>query len=127
MTVPDPQEDDDEIPVVEIDPPAQGVAARPESAPPPRDWTRTDGVRNDPGSLAQEALKLWEAVRDQFVNPVLENYPEAAGHLSTAGSEITAAVRALIRGDERRWMGTRDPRRTGDEDGGDGEGPDDPA
>jgi hypothetical protein len=123
MTAPDPEEDG-EIPVVEIDDrPQSAAAARVETPNPLGDWTRTDRVRNDPGTLAQEALKLWEAVRDQFVNPALRNYPEAAGHLSTAGSEITAAVRALIRGDEQRWMGTRRPRR--DEE--DGEGPHDPA
>jgi hypothetical protein len=124
MTVHDPEdpEGDGEIPVVEIDDqPESAPAARVETPRPEGDWTRTDRVRNDPGSLAQEANKLWEAVRDQFVDPVLRSYPEAAGHLTSAGSEIAAAVRALIRGDEQRWLGTRQPERDQE-----GDGPDDP-
>jgi hypothetical protein len=44
-------------------------------------------------------------VRDQFVEPVLRNYPEAAGHLSSAGLEFASALRALVRGNEQRWTG----------------------
>jgi mevalonate pyrophosphate decarboxylase len=53
--------------------------------------------------MGEEVRKLLGAVRDQFVDPLLRNYPEAAGHLSSAGSEIAAALRALVRGAERQW------------------------
>ena len=114
MTDPDapgpngPDEDDEQIPVVEVEPAAAPAPAR-QSANPPApvdreaDWTRADPVRDDPGTLGEEARKLWDSVHKQFVDPLLRNYPEAAGHLSTAGSEFAAALRALVRGAERRW------------------------
>lgn len=122
----DPGEDEDAaIPVVEVDP-----AAAPAPAHPPvpadkgADWTRADPVRDDPGTLGEEARRLWDSVREQFVDPLLRNYPEAAGHLSTAGSEFAAALRALVRGAERRWTDNgeqhpedgRDDRTGRDED-----------
>jgi hypothetical protein len=69
------------------------------------DWTRTESVRDDPESLGEEARKLWDALRSQFVEPILRNYPEAAGHLSSAGVELASAVRSLIRGSEQAWAG----------------------
>jgi len=103
-----PDEDGDEIPVVDVEPAAPPAPARSSASPPApadrgTDWTRADPVRDDPGTLGEEARKLWDSVRDQFVDPLLRNYPEAAGHLSTAGSEFAAALRALVRGAERRW------------------------
>jgi uncharacterized protein DUF5304 len=100
-----------DIPVVEIEPAATVVPAR------EPDWTRTDPVRDDPGTLGEEARKLWDSVREQFVDPLLRNYPEAAGHLSTAGSEVAAALRALVRGAERAWT---DSGEQHPEDGRDG-------
>ena len=70
---------------------------------PGADWTRTEPVRDDPGTLGEEARKLWDSVREQFVDPLVRNYPEAAGHLTTAGTELAAALRALVRGAEQRW------------------------
>ena len=43
------------------------VPAAPDDGP---DWTRTESVRDDPESLGEEARKLWDAVRTQFVEPV---------------------------------------------------------
>jgi len=103
-------EDSFDIPVLDApEPPAPSPAAPGPAETSPaeadRDWTRTDSVRDDPGTLGDEARKLWDAVRDQFVEPILRNYPEAAGHLSSAGLEFASAFRALVRGNEQRWTG----------------------
>jgi hypothetical protein len=82
------------------------------------DWTRTHSVRDDPESLGDEARKLWDAVRTQFVEPIMRNYPDAAEHISSAGVELASAVRSLIRGSEQLWAGsgsrTADPSAAAD-------------
>jgi len=92
-----------------------GAPQAPADAP---DWTRAKSVRDDPESLGDEARKLWNAVRTQFVEPLLRNYPEAAGHLSNAGGELASAVRSLIRGSEQVWAGpgarAEDPAQAAD-------------
>jgi len=93
----------EEIPVVELSPSAPPAKRPPAPTAPGADWTRTEPVRDDPGTLGEEARKLWDSVREQFVDPLVRNYPEAAGHLTTAGTELAAALRALVRGAERRW------------------------
>lgn len=93
--------DGDEIPVVEH--PDTSVSRAPATTGADSDWTRTEPVRDDPGTLGEEARRLWDSVREQFVDPLVRNYPEAAGHLTTAGSELAAALRALVRGAEQRW------------------------
>jgi len=93
--------DEVEIPVVEH--PDTSVSRPPATTGPDSDWTRTEPVRDDPGTLGEEARRLWDSVREQFVEPLVRNYPEAAGHLTTAGSELAAALRALVRGAEQRW------------------------
>jgi hypothetical protein len=94
---------------------APGAPQAPTDAP---DWTRAKSVRDDPESLGDEARKLWNAVRTQFVEPLLHNYPEAAGHLSSAGGELVSAVRSLIRGSEQVWAGpgarAEDPAQAAD-------------
>lgn len=103
-------------------PSGPGAAAEP-AAGESEDWTRTDPVRDDPGTrgepgtrggpgpreepgtLGEEVRKLWEVVHGHFVDPVLRNYPEAAGHLTSAGFEVASAFRALVRGSEQRWTG----------------------
>jgi hypothetical protein len=95
--------DDGEIPVVEVHPAQPPVSRPPATTGANADWTRTEPVRDDPGTLGEEARRLWDSVREQFVDPLVRNYPEAAGHLTTAGSELAAALRALVRGAERRW------------------------
>jgi hypothetical protein len=112
------RDDGEEIPVVEMKP----AAARPAATTAPgADWTRTEPVRDDPGTLGEEARRLWDSVREQFVDPLVRNYPEAAGHLTTAGAEFAAALRALVRGAERRWTSDGDRRpdegRGGPQDG----------
>lgn len=85
------------------------------------DWTRTDSVRDDPGTLGEEVRKLWEVVHNHFVDPVLRNYPEAAGHLTSAGLEVASAFRALVRTSEQRWAG-KPPAERADEAGSDWDG-----
>jgi len=98
----------------EFDIPVRDAAQAPAPAAADRrpdglDWTRTESVRDDPESLGEEARKLWDALRSQFVEPMLRNYPEAAGHLSSAGAELASAVRSLIRGSEQLWAGGAGP------------------
>jgi hypothetical protein len=102
-------EEEFDIPVRDADEP--GASVLPAASDDALDWTRTQSVRDDPESLGDEARKLWDAVRSQFVEPLLRNYPEAAGHLSSAGTELASAVRSLIRGSEQLWAGPgpRDP------------------
>jgi hypothetical protein len=88
-----------EIPVQDAE---SGLPAAPDDGP---DWTRTEPVRDDPESLGAEARKLWDAVYSQFLQPLVHNYPEAAGHLTNAGEELASAVRSLIRGSEQLWAG----------------------
>jgi hypothetical protein len=88
-----------EIPVHDAE---SGLPASPVDEP---DWTRTESVRDDPESLGAEARKLWDAVYSQFLQPLVHNYPEAAGHLTSAGDELASAVRSLIRGSEQLWAG----------------------
>jgi hypothetical protein len=106
---------DSRPPVPAERPPAPGASEEPGYAP---DWTRAQSVRDDPESLGDEARKLWNAVRTQFVEPLLRNYPEAAGHLSNAGGELVSAVRSLIRGSEQVWAGpgarAEDPAQAAD-------------
>ncbi|MGD9481951.1 DUF5304 family protein [Streptomyces sp. TRM70308] len=45
------------------------------------------------------------------VEPVVQRNPEVFEHLSAAGSELLAAYRSAVAGQERRW--TRDARDTG--------------
>lgn len=102
------EEEEFDIPVHDAGPAA--APAVPETPDEDADWTRTHSVRDDPESLGAEARKLWDAVRSQFVEPLLRNYPEAAAHLSSAGGELASAVRSLIRGSEQAWAGS-DQRR----------------
>ena len=99
-----PEEEEFDIPVRDAG--EAGAPAVPETPDDALDWTRTQSVRDDPESLGEEARKLWDAVRSQFVEPLLRNYPEAAGHLSSAGGELASAVRSLIRGSEQLWAGS---------------------
>jgi hypothetical protein len=99
--------DEFDIPVTEAGAERPVVPAGPPAAPQDgTDWTRAHSVGDDPESLGDEARKLWDAVRTQFVEPVLRNYPDAADHLSTAGVELASAVRSLIRGSEQLWAGS---------------------
>jgi hypothetical protein len=108
-----PEDDGEEIPVVEMTPAERHPAPTSAQA----DWTRTEPVRDDPGTLGEEARRLWDSVREQFVDPLVRNYPEAAGHLTTAGTELAAALRALVRGAEQRWTNGGEERPDDGRDG----------
>lgn len=115
-----PDDEEFDIPVRdaggESAPAQREEAGAPEAAGEPVDWTWTKSVRDDPESLGAEARKLWDAVRSQFVEPLMHNYPEAAGHLSKAGTELASAVRSLIRGSEQLWAGSGQPGGSGAEE-----------
>ncbi|HEY3866998.1 MAG TPA: DUF5304 family protein [Actinocrinis sp.] len=113
----DPFEDEGEsIPVTEVAP-VSAARAPVEASGSGDDWTRTDPIRDDPGTFGEEARRLWDTLRGQLVDPLLRNYPEAAGHLTTAGSEVAEALRSLLRGAEQRWTGSGGERpRDGGED-----------
>ncbi|WP_372406962.1 DUF5304 domain-containing protein [Streptomyces luteireticuli] len=119
-------------------------------------YGRGDGS-TAPGTAAEELRKLIDAVTDKVsglqlppavsaaqgavqqivdaakavVEPVVERNPEVFDHLASAGSELLAAYRAAVRGQEERWTrraaedvrggsGGRDGRDDGD--GGDAPG-----
>ena len=83
-----------------------------ERTPPGPGSTGPSGVREDLGTLADEARKLWSAVEARVVAPALQSYPEVARHLGAAGREVAAALRSAVRGSEQSWR---------DGPGGDGE------
>ncbi|NUP34446.1 MAG: DUF5304 family protein [Streptomycetaceae bacterium] len=73
--------------------------------------------------MAEEARRLAEAVagklggvRQRVVDPLLERHPEAAAHLSAAGSELLAAYRAFVTDKERRWASRPAPTQRVDLD-----------
>ncbi|GAA4954747.1 hypothetical protein GCM10023205_15680 [Yinghuangia aomiensis] len=73
--------------------------------------------------LAEEARRFAEAVagklggvRQRVVDPLLERHPEAAAHLSAAGSELLAAYRAFVTDKERRWASRPAPTQRVDLD-----------
>lgn len=73
--------------------------------------------------LAEEARRLAEAVagklgevRQRVVDPLLERHPEAAAHLSAAGSELLSAYRAFVTDKERRWASRPAPTQRVDLD-----------
>ena len=72
--------------------------------------TGPTGVREDLGTLADEARKLWSALEARVVAPAVQSYPEVARHLGAAGREVAAAFRSAVRGSEQSW-------RTGGPDG----------
>ncbi|MGK5641019.1 DUF5304 domain-containing protein, partial [Streptomyces sp. URMC 126] len=87
------------------------------------------GAGQAPGSAADELRKLVDAVADKVasfqlplagavaqgavqqvverakavVEPVIERNPDVFDHLASAGSELLAAYRAAVRGQEQRW------------------------
>ncbi|MBH1936216.1 DUF5304 domain-containing protein [Streptomyces sp. AV19] len=108
------------------------------------------GPGGGPGSAAEEFRKLVDAVADKVsglqlplagaaaqgavqqivdaakavVEPVVERNPEVFDHLASAGSELLAAYRAAVRGQEQRWTRGAADDRGGKEgrDGRDGDG-----
>lgn len=92
---------------------------------------RREQAGQGPGSAAEELRRLAEAVADriallrspavaiaaetvisqvkQVVDPIRERNPDVFEHLAGAGSELLAAYRAAVAGQETRWTAKRPP------------------
>ncbi|GAA0470122.1 DUF5304 domain-containing protein [Streptomyces stramineus] len=105
---------------------------------------RREKYGQPPGSAAEELRKLFDAVSEKVsalqlplagtaaqgvvqqvvaqakaaVEPVIERNPDVFDHLASAGSELLAAYRAAVQGQEQRWTRGEPPRHPGA-----GEGP----
>jgi len=77
-------------------------------------------VREDLGTLAEEARRLWSSFEARVVAPAIQSYPEVARHLGTAGREVAAALRSAIRSSEQTWRDS-DSGGTGGGEGSGGE------
>ncbi|AGP58546.1 DUF5304 family protein [Streptomyces rapamycinicus] len=115
-----------DVPVTEIDPDAWERACEEDLAA-ERARQRARQTTEEPGSVAEEFLKLADALAEKVaqtpiagaavqgavqqliaqakanVEPVIERNPEVFEHLASAGSELLAAYRAAVTGQERRW------------------------
>ncbi|MFE2188016.1 DUF5304 family protein [Streptomyces sp. NPDC059455] len=115
-----------DVPVTEIDPDAWERACQEDLAA-ERARQRARQTTEEPGSVAEEFLKLADALAEKVaqapiagtavqgavqqlieqakasVEPVIERNPEVFEHLASAGSELLAAYRAAVTGQERRW------------------------
>lgn len=80
-----------------------GQGASEERTVPGPGSTGPAGVREDLGTLAEEARKLWSALEARVVAPAVQSYPEVARHLGAAGREVAAAFRSAVRGSEQSW------------------------
>ena len=80
-----------------------GQGASEERTVPGPGSTGPSGVREDLGTLAEEARKLWSALEARVVAPAVQSYPEVARHLGAAGREVAAAFRSAVRGSEQSW------------------------
>ncbi|MFI0778815.1 DUF5304 domain-containing protein [Streptomyces sp. NPDC021212] len=137
-----------DVPVTEIDPDAwERACAEDLAAEKARRRAREGGEgREEPGSAAEELRKLAEAVAEKLtgaqsplagtavqgavqqliagaksaVEPVIERNPDVFEHLAGAGSELLAAYRAAVTGQEQRWTQSGDSGRTSDGDEGQG-------
>ncbi|MGY0062515.1 DUF5304 domain-containing protein [Streptomyces sp. LZ34] len=124
-----------DVPVTDIDPDAWERACAEDLAA-ERARRRAGEGGHEPGSAAEELRKLAEAIADRFagpqaplagtavqgavqhliaqakaaVEPVIERNPEVFDHLATAGTELLAAYRAAVQGQEQRWTRGGDNR-----------------
>ncbi|MBP8537707.1 DUF5304 family protein [Streptomyces sp. MK37H] len=129
-----------DVPVTEIDPDAWERACEEDLAA-ERARQRARQTTEEPGSVAEEFLKLADALAEKVaqapiagtavqgavqqliaqakasVEPVIERNPEVFEHLASAGSELLAAYRAAVTGQERRWTqgAEGDPKGSGEE------------
>jgi hypothetical protein len=133
-----------DVPVTDIDPDAwERACAEDLAAERARRRAREGG--HEPGSAAEELRKLAEAIADRFtgpqappagtavqgavqhliaqakaaVEPVIDRNPEVFDHLASAGSELLAAYRAAVQGQEQRWTRGAEDRATEADDGAD--------
>jgi len=60
-------------------------------------------MREDLGTLAEEASKLWSALEGRFIGPAVRAYPDVTRHLGAAGRELLAAYRSAVGGQEQAW------------------------
>ncbi|MEU8823757.1 DUF5304 domain-containing protein [Streptomyces sp. NPDC048636] len=137
-----PADPDTEIPVAEIDPDAWERACAEDLAA--ERARRTRESAEEPGSAAEELRKLAEALADRFtgtqsplagtpvhgavqqliaqakaaVEPVMERNPDVFDHLASAGTELLAAYRAAVAGQEQRWTKDTDSGAKGRDEGG---------
>src|ERR1051326_7506729 len=65
--------------------------------------TEPTTVREDLGTLAEEARRLWSSFEARVVAPGIQSSPEVARPLGAAGREVAAALRSAIRGSEQTW------------------------
>ncbi|MGK5729878.1 DUF5304 family protein [Streptomyces sp. URMC 124] len=56
------------------------------------------------GGTAQGVVQQVVAQAKAVVEPVIERNPDVFDHLASAGSELLAAYRAAVRGQEARWV-----------------------
>ncbi|MFE2446985.1 DUF5304 domain-containing protein [Streptomyces sp. NPDC021218] len=117
-----------DVPVTEMDPDAWERACAEDLAA-ERARRRTRQTAEEPGSVAEEFRKLADALADKVAGlqaplagtavqgavqqlieqakaaaePVIERNPDVFEHLASAGSELLAAYRAAVTGQERRW------------------------
>lgn len=108
--------DDEDIPVRDV-PPENGDGPHDESGheTPPGGSGRAKEPAEDPladlKALADGARSLAGMVNERFVEPIVRGYPEIADHLATAGAELAAAFRTVLRGQEQQWNAEPDPER----------------
>lgn len=55
------------------------------------------------GAAAQTVVRQLIGQARSVVEPVIERHPDVFDHLATAGSELLAAARAAVAGQEQRW------------------------
>ena len=82
---------------------ASSDAPSKDRTPPGSGSTGPTTVREDLGTLAEEARKLWATIETRVVAPAVESYPEVARHLGAAGREVAKALRSAVRGSEQNW------------------------
>ncbi|MET7905332.1 DUF5304 domain-containing protein [Streptomyces sp. NPDC005355] len=134
---------DTDVPVTEIDPDAWERACAEDLAA-ERARRRARESAEEPGSAADEFRKLADALADKVaglqaplagtavqgavqqliaqakaaVEPVIERNPDVFEHLAGAGTELLAAYRAAVSGQEHRWTQSGETGRKGHGDEG---------
>ncbi|RNF94669.1 DUF5304 domain-containing protein [Streptomyces botrytidirepellens] len=123
-----------DVPVTEIDPDAWERACAEDLAAEKERRRAREGGGEEPGTAAEELRKLADAVAEKLaglqtplagtavegavqqliagakaaVEPVIERNPDVFEHLASAGSELLAAYRAAVTGQEQRWTRSDD-------------------
>ncbi|MFI1796002.1 DUF5304 domain-containing protein [Streptomyces sp. NPDC020379] len=74
------------------------------------------------GMAAQEVVQQVIAQAKAAVEPVIERNPDVFDHLASAGSELLAAYRAAVQGQESRWTRGEGAAKPAERPGGPGRG-----